>query len=649
MWKYLDDGSDQGTAWRATAFDDSAWAQGAGQLGFGNTPATTLNTGATTYYFRHRFQVGAAQIDAARASDGFYRMIFGILRDDGAVVYLNGVEILRSNMDADGIITAQTLAAGTVSGTDETSYHTELFDSANALQVGDNVLAVEVHQVTTTSSDIGFDLELSIEPRGDFWKAGPEMTEPRREHTAVLLNDGRVLIAGGRGPDGPLNTAEIFDPLTNTWTPTGALNVARSYHQAILLADGRVLVMSGRVNGVDIESCEVYDPNTSAWTEVGDLDSGRFAPLVVRLQDGRILIAGGFEQGNSNDFLRTCELFDPATESWTNTGSYVTGANKQIGFVLADGRVLSAGGYDGGASRHQNAELYNPATGSWANTGFMAERRYRYAGALLDDGRVLAIAGGNDGTSNNLSSEIYNPATGQWSGAGALAVRRRDISSAMLPDGRVIIAGGGIAASEVFDPATATWTAGGNLQRVRSDFTMTALLDGRTLVTGGGSGGVIQSDTETYGARSNPPFTEWMAGFAGLTPQQRLRFANPDSDDLVNILEHAFGLNPTDATDALRYRLPKAVIDDDRIALQFVIPNPPPPDLILRVFAAGNLTAGERWVIATRTPDGIWSGAADVSTDFSNSSEQVISVRDINPFSVGSMRAMWLEVSVAAP
>lgn len=514
-WRYLDNGSDLGGAWRDPDFDDSGWSLGSGDLGFGDSQATTLSSGATTYYFRHRFQASAEQIDSARGGDGFYRLIFDLLRDDGAVVYLNGIELVRSNMEPGVAINHQTFAVDSVRGADEATYMPASADSATALRAGENVLAVEVHQATADSSDISFDLALSAVSRGAFWQAGPDMIEPRLAHTAVRLSDGRVLVAGGRS-DTHLDTAEIFDPTTNTWAATGSMNVARSDHQSILLADGRVLVFSGRVGGIDITSAEIYDPQTEAWSVVDSLRSGRFAPIVVGLNDGRVLVAGGYNQGGVDDFLHSCELFDPETELWSVTGNYVTGTNKQIGFVLGDGSVLSAGGYDGGGSRHRNAELYDPATGRWSNTGFMSENRYRFAGALLEDGRVLAIAGGNDGTSNNRSSEIYNPATGSWTGAGNLAFRRRDHLSAMLPAGRVIIAGGGIGASEVFNTVTETWSPGGALAVVRSGFTMTSLLDGRVLATGGRVDGETQTSTEIYGERSNPSFEEDPAVLAEL-------------------------------------------------------------------------------------------------------------------------------------
>ncbi len=158
LWKYLDDGSNQGTAWRDVAFDDSSWQAGNGKLGFGdNNNATTVNnhqspnqTGVATWYFRHTFNLNSPS--------NYSQIMYRLLRDDGAVVYLNGVEIGRENMPS-GAIDYQTFASATVAGSAETTYFSSA-TFANSLVVGQNVLAVEIHQRSLNSSDIGFDFEL---------------------------------------------------------------------------------------------------------------------------------------------------------------------------------------------------------------------------------------------------------------------------------------------------------------------------------------------------------------------------------------------------------------------------------------------------------------------------------------------------------
>ena len=147
-WRYLDDGSDQGTAWRAIDFDDSSWATGAARLGFGGDgEVTLLQSGHITYYFRHSITIDNP--------DDIAGLALAILRDDGAVVYLNGTEVYRTNMPA-GTISYDTLASA---GIESNEYYEHEFESSG-LVAGENVIAVEVHQSSLTSSDVGFDFSL---------------------------------------------------------------------------------------------------------------------------------------------------------------------------------------------------------------------------------------------------------------------------------------------------------------------------------------------------------------------------------------------------------------------------------------------------------------------------------------------------------
>ncbi|RKH63548.1 hypothetical protein D7V93_08615 [Corallococcus llansteffanensis] len=157
VWKYRDTGVDPGAQWGSVAYSDAAWAQGAAQLGYGDgDEATVVSYGPSTTsryvttWFRKTFTVA----DASRVSAGVLRL----LRDDGAIVYLNGTEVFRTNLPA-GTVTPSTLAPLTIAGVDETAWLTASIP-LTALVTGTNVLAVEVHQSTLNSSDLGFDLEL---------------------------------------------------------------------------------------------------------------------------------------------------------------------------------------------------------------------------------------------------------------------------------------------------------------------------------------------------------------------------------------------------------------------------------------------------------------------------------------------------------
>jgi hypothetical protein len=173
VWKYLDNGTDQGTAWRASSFDDSFWPQGPAQLGYGDGDEVTVvgfgpdpaNKYVTTF-FRRAFSVP----NPAAISN----LVVRLLRDDGGVVYLNGNEVFRSNMP-DGIVDYRTLAVTTVGGPDETTQFYSASIPPSLLLPGRNVLAVEIHQVNVPSSDLSFDLELTATTGPDSTNQSPSI------------------------------------------------------------------------------------------------------------------------------------------------------------------------------------------------------------------------------------------------------------------------------------------------------------------------------------------------------------------------------------------------------------------------------------------------------------------------------------------
>lgn len=193
VWRYLDNGSDQGTAWRMPSFNDSAWAAGQAELGYGDgDEATTVGYGpdATnkyiTTYFRHAFSVADPSV--------YQSLTLNVRRDDGAVVYLNGTEVFRSNMPS-GSITYTTLALVAVGGSDETTYVVGT-PSPSLLVAGTNVLAVEIHQANAASSDISFALELlasgaATVTRGPYLQTGTPTSVVVRWRTNAVT-DGRV-------------------------------------------------------------------------------------------------------------------------------------------------------------------------------------------------------------------------------------------------------------------------------------------------------------------------------------------------------------------------------------------------------------------------------------------------------------------------
>jgi len=251
VWKYLDNGTDQGTAWRAINFDDSAWASGPAQLGYGDGDEATTNSFGpdannkyiTTYYRRAFVITNASK---------FLGLTVSVLRDDGAVVYLNGTEVFRSNMPL-GPVNYLTPASSAVSGGDETSTFYNGDVSASILTNGTNVVAVEIHQSSGASSDISFDLEL----RGSINPPRPRIEITSPTNNATLLESSNVTVtATPTDIDGTITNVEFFVDAANigrsTMTPYSVTwsNVPRGAHQlkAVAFISGGLTKTSAPVN-----------------------------------------------------------------------------------------------------------------------------------------------------------------------------------------------------------------------------------------------------------------------------------------------------------------------------------------------------------------------------------------------------------------
>jgi len=422
--------------------------------------------------------------------------------------------VLASTTANAGQTYAWTLENGTASATVVGSSTTDTLTYNVGSTPGSYQISVDVTDQVGNNGSAAHTLSVV---QGTFLKDVRDMAQ-RSLHTATLLNDGRVLVAGGDagipdlGDAGDPNvpnvipvagsqsnvvaTAELFDPVTSTWAVVGSLSVARSEHVAVRLDDGRVLVAGGADGtGTALASSEIYDPSTQTWSLGPSLSAARALATATLLADGRVLVSGGT---NFNGILGSAEIYDPVANSWSSAGTMMNARLLHSLTRLANGQVLAAGGLPGagGGAGNMAAEVYNPATNSWQAAASMPAGAYAEGAVLLPSGNVLQLPG-----------MIYDPVADTWQEAappapGALVLENGEFSAAtavLLPNGRVLAAGsaagsGGGPGSAIYDPVMQAWSAVPNPPAIGSAQwpgidtaygTVTALQDGRVLADGG--------------------------------------------------------------------------------------------------------------------------------------------------------------------
>jgi uncharacterized repeat protein (TIGR01451 family) len=246
-------------------------------------------------------------------------------------------------------------------------------------------------------------------PVTGLWIPTGSMTTSRYGNTGTLLSSGEVLVTGSHA-NPALASAELYDPATGGWNATGSMTTRRGFHTATLLPDGRVLV----AGGIDVgsgggiwASAELYNPVTGLWSPTGSMPVAHAFHTATLLPNGRVLVVGGFSGGGS---ITSAELYNPTTGVWSGASNMSTPRMRHTATLLPDGRVLVVGGDDNGSNGVASAELYDPATNTWSGAGSMSVARSRHTATLLPDGRVM-VAGGCTGNivTCHASAELYDP------------------------------------------------------------------------------------------------------------------------------------------------------------------------------------------------------------------------------------------------
>ena len=329
------------------------------------------------------------------------------------------------------------------------------------------------------------------------WTSVGSMANRRIVFSSTLLQDGKVLIAGGRPSlsESLILSTELYDPVTQTWSSTGNLNTPRESSvdipESILvtLQNGKALIVGGAdTDATAIDSVELYDPATGQWTPTGSLNTARRDAGIVLLHDGRVLAAAGVTGPISGTILTTAELYDPETGQWSYTANNL-GVHRDAAkaIVLPSGKVLLISGHVASGANEHSAEIFDPATNRWSFGGTMPFGADHIRAVVLPDGRVFAVGRNSNDASKNAA--IYNPSTNKWTSVAAMPINSSPAGALLLDNGSVLVRTGDadIANSvvhQVYNPSTNSWTVI-NLTSDAIYGSFTQLTNGDILMAGG--------------------------------------------------------------------------------------------------------------------------------------------------------------------
>lgn len=336
-----------------------------------------------------------------------------------------------------------------------------------------------------------------LTPDKGSWTNTCQMKEAISKHTATLLPDGKVLVAGGyRSSYSVTNRSELYGPTPGAWSYTnGNLNTGRYGHTADLVtaSDGatRVLVTGG-YGTTYLTSSELYNPSAGTWLPARNMQTARYYHKSVKLNDGTVLVIGGTSTGGV--VTSSVELYDPVNNTWTTKASLNKGRRSHTATLLNDGRVLVTGGLTSSNAATSSAELYTPSGDTWYSLGpVMSNARYGHSATLLPDGRVL-IAGGITTSIATKSAEVFDPASDTFSAVAPMnyAHAYHPATLMTLSDNSTqgVLVSGSCAgsdpmnAAELYDYVNNRWRVVANMNYDRCTQTGTLLNDNTVLDAG---------------------------------------------------------------------------------------------------------------------------------------------------------------------
>lgn len=291
------------------------------------------------------------------------------------------------------------------------------------------------------------------DPSSGVWASTGSMADFRAFHSATLLDAKRVWVAGGyyfTASGGPFGTsyfwhsAEVYDADSGQWSHAGLMATGRYGHRGVRLQDGRVIVLGGRYDANSLSSAEIYDPVSKKFSSAGDMTTRREEPEALLLPDGRVFIVGGYNRNTNPTQLSSAEIYDPSNGSFTTAASIAGARAGHRAALLLDGRVLVHGGYNG-TSYLGSGAIYDPIANQWASISSTTARSV-FSLTLLGNGKALAVGGFGDSGSLKLA-QLYDPVTNGWQDVDSLTHARGYHTATRLLSGDVLVAGGRNAAS----------------------------------------------------------------------------------------------------------------------------------------------------------------------------------------------------------
>ncbi len=365
--------------------------------------------------------------------------------------------------------------------------------TATLLTTGKVLITGGVNESSTLDSALLYDpIAGTFSPTGT-------MTSPRANHTATLLPDGRVLIAGGDISGAALNTAEVYNPTTGLFTHTVKnMRIGHTLHTATLLPNGSVLIVGGQL-------AELFDPVTQSFTTTIGTPVNRRSHATVLQPDGTVFITGGYIGAAA---VNTAEIYNPADQSFTvlPSGMLIPRANHTMTLML-DGRLLIAGGF-AGTSPHDEVEIYNPVSQTFMLVQHMTYHRSNQRALLLTDGRVVVIGGVTLESGFLAQDEVYDTTADTWTLHSTLQEDRAGHTATALPNGTILVAGGvtgnsTLNSAEILDPVTHSYTLVGNMISGRNQHTATLLDNGKVMLAAGSTDTATLRTAETFDPATN--------------------------------------------------------------------------------------------------------------------------------------------------